>query len=100
MPSKIDNVKLPREHDRRYKLSEDDYEMIRTLYAQGKTIAELTQLYSVCRSTFYNVLFSYYHNRALAYSREYEKTRSRRSKEYFSTYQRQLRARKKEIFND
>lgn len=51
MPRKSDKIKLPSEYDRRRKLSDEDYENIKNLYASGMSQRAIGRLYKVDHTT-------------------------------------------------
>ncbi len=59
MPYAIEKVKLPREYDRRVKLTDGDKLYIKLLYDEGKSIRGIARIYKdiCCRTTIQNVLF-------------------------------------------
>ena len=100
MPSKIDDMRIGRENDRRFKLSEADIERIRELYSEGITKSELARRFGVSINTVRCYLSSEERERALASMREYSSRRPPRDKKCRAEYVRSLRKRKKEIYGE
>ena len=101
MASNVDKMRLPRYKDRRYKLSESDIRSIIYLRACGYTISDLARSYGVSINTIRGYIYPDEKAKALERNRYYDNNvRPRRSKDYYSTYARELRAYKKEIFNE
>lgn len=95
MPSEIDKMKIGREHDRRFKLSEADIERIRELYSKGVTKSELSRRFDVSINTIRCYLSDEERERALASNRSYSHKRAPRDKKERADYSRTLRKRKK-----
>lgn len=52
MPTIVDKIKLPQQHDRRVKLLDDDKELIKQLYATGQhSLNSLAKQFNVCKKT-------------------------------------------------
>lgn len=97
MASRFDSIRLTREQDRRYKLSEADVIEIRRLYAEGETKSALARRFGVAINTVRCYLSSEERERSLAAMREYNLIRPPRDREKRATYMRELRAYKKKI---
>ena len=97
MASRVDSIRLTREQDRRYKLSEADVERIRELHSEGVTKSELARRYGVSINTVRCYLSSEERERSLSAMREYNLIHPPRDREKRATYMRELRAYKKKI---
>lgn len=95
MASKIDAVRLTREQDRRYKLSVEDVELMRSLYRSGETKSALARRFGVAINTVRCYLSDEEREKSLAAMREYSRIRAPRNKEYRARYMRELREYKK-----
>ena len=95
MPNKLDAYKLPREHDRRYKTSEEDVIKMQELYHMGFSQKVIADTFGVSQSSVSYAVNS----RAKANLVEYRKTHpsKRRTKTEAREYARSLRAYKKEL---
>lgn len=52
MPTIVDKIKLPQQHDRRVKLLDDDKELIKELYATGQySLNQLARQFNVSKKT-------------------------------------------------
>lgn len=52
MPTIVDKIKLPQQHDRRVKLLDDDKQLIKELYATGQySLNALARKFNVCKKT-------------------------------------------------
>lgn len=94
--SKWDKVRLPREHDKRVKLTDDDRRTIRSLHADGCSIRSIATLFEdkCCRRTIQFVLFPERVKAARA-NRDWTKYVDR---DKLTEHVRDIRARKKALF--
>lgn len=91
MASRFDKVKLTRDQDRRFKLSEADVELMRNLYENGSSKAALAKRFGVSWNTVsYNVSEDT-RERCLSSMKKYSTSRTPRSKEWRASYMRELR---------
>jgi hypothetical protein len=97
MASKIDAVRLTREQDRRYKLSVEDVELMKSLYQSGETKSALARRFGVCINTVRCYLSEEEREKSLAAMREYSHIRAPRDKAARARYVRELRTYKKEL---
>lgn len=101
MPSKLDKMRLPRELDKRVKVTVSQREEMRKLYREGWTQQEIADKYGVSRTTVVYIV-SQKANKELRKesNRKYRETHptKRRTNEEQNVYARELRERKREYF--
>ena len=91
MASRFDKVKLTRDQDRRFKLSEADVELMKHLYENGASKSELARRFGVSWNTVsYNVCADT-REKCLNSMKKYSTSRTPRTKEWRASYMRELR---------
>lgn len=95
MPTKIDKYKLPREHDRRCKTSEEDVNKMKELYYLGFSQKIIADAFGISQSAVSYAVS----DRAKANLAEYRRFNPprRRTKEEARDYAKSLRAYKKKL---
>ena len=95
MASKIDTYKLPREHDRRYRTSEEDAIKMQELYHMGFSQKVIADTFGISQSAVSYIVS----DKAKASLAEYRRNNppKRRTKTEAREYARALRAYKKEL---
>lgn len=91
-------LKLPRELDRRFKLTEEDYDCIRELRDLGYEVSYIANLFGVSRTCVYVVCDPDYKERQLQFNRVYDKSRPRRSNSYYNSVHSSIYHRKKQYY--
>lgn len=95
MPTKIDKYKLPRKHDRRYKVSEEDEAQMRELYHCGMSQKDIADIFGISQSSVSYIVSDYSKNNLIEYRKR--NPSKKRTKEEAREYARTVRAYKKEL---
>ena len=97
MASKFDSIRLTREQDRRYKLSEEQIAEMRRLYADGVNGPELSRRFGVSANCVYYHVNDDRKAKARASMKEYNLVRPPRPRAERTAYARELRSYKRKL---
>jgi len=96
---KINSIKVPKNKDRRYKLSESDRKLIRLKHKKGESIHSISKMFNVSRRTIQFILFPERLEQNLKLRSERGGSKQYYDSEYHKQSMRKHRAYKKELFN-
>lgn len=95
MPTKIDNYRVPRKYDRRFRVTEEDVESMKKMYAAGIPQHSIAKIFGISQSSVSYIVSEKAYAGLAAYRKKHPS--KRRTKEEARNYTRDLRSYKRGI---